>query len=365
MGTKAEYPEERKRRAEQEFTDAMIAAQAKRHGICIEELQEKIRNNPVWAARLEIADKIERRRKFQKIFQKVRRFLRNHPEFLAQNLRSSVADWLDAAGRLAAQRGTAPAEVSKYLDRPLSLLDKGLSIAYELSEAEDIIADKKSRDKVLTLYETLVSRLRRAEAEKNETQKRKIGDALETLRPQAKRRMRALEPDYISSLSQRLRILRLQQEAIRTQEQILRDLSERIRESIKELTEVAEDPELTDDVFAELSAIPTVIDYSQRAGETSSAVTLDSLRKAVKKEEDLLAQTMKRIEKCKMVITQLKEIENAVINTLFPEFEISSIEWEEPVRAERKLRGLLPGVPLRERSKRMVRGERIEKEEQK
>jgi dsDNA-specific endonuclease/ATPase MutS2 len=173
--------------------------------------------------------------------------------------------------------------------------------------------------------------------------------------------MRALEPDYIASLSHRLRILRLQEEATRVQEEILRLLGESIRDSIKELTEVAKNPEVTDEVLAELSAIKPVVDYSLPPADGEPALTLDNLRKEVGKEEEHLKETMRRIQECRAMVLELKEIESAVIETLFPEFEMSKIEWEEPVKSKKsKMRGLVPSILPKSSSSRMVRGEREE-----
>lgn len=363
MRTKALYPEKRKERAEQELTDEMLAAQAEQRGISLDEMRDQIKDNPVWAARLDMVGSLERRRKFRSLYSKVQRFLKNHPEFLAQHLRAAVAGCFDAVGQLVAQRGTESRGLSQYLERPLTLLDKGLAIARDLSEAEDVIATKKSKDKVLTLYETLVMRLPRAEAEKNREERQKIVAALEKLRPQAKRRMRALEPDYIASMSHRLRILRLRQEATEALEEILRSLSENIRSSIEELTDAVKDPELTDEVLADLSAIPLAIDYSLPSEQGEPTMTVDGLRREVRKDEERLNETVKRVEECKVMILEMKEIENAIIETLFPEFEISRIEWDVPVeRKEAKIRGLVPGVVPRGSSSRMVRGKRREQE---
>ncbi|MFH1739076.1 MAG: hypothetical protein ABIH23_08715 [bacterium] len=362
MGTKADYPEKRKERIEQEFTDEMLATQAQRQGISIDEMRARIKDNPVWAARLEMAGSLERRRKFQSLYKKIHRFLRNHPEFLAYQLRTTVAGCFDAIAQVIGQRGSESSEVSDYLERPLKMLEKGLAIAKELSEAEDTIATKKSEDKVLTLYETLLSRLQRAETEKDAEQKKKIAIAMDTVQPQAKRRMRALEPDYIISLTHRMRILRLQQEAAKLQEEILRQLSAKIRESIKELTEVIKEPEVTKEILAELSAVRTAIDYSSSTEAVEPPPNLADLRTGVKEEEARLENTAKYIEQCKIMILELKEIENAVIETLFPEFEISDIEWDVPVKIkESKIRGLAPGIIPKPGTTRMARGERMDR----
>ena len=359
MENKTEYPEKRKERIEREFTDEQISNQAAKHGISIDEMQAKVKENPVWAARLQMAGSLERRRKFQSLYKKVRRFLRNHPEFLVYRLRASVAGCFDAIGQYIAQRGVKPDEIKSYFESPLKLLEKGLSVANELSEVEDTIATKKTQDKVLTLYETLITRLKRAKAEKDAEQIKKISTAIDTVQPQAKRRMRALEPDYIISLTQRMRILRFQQEATKHQEEILRQLAKTIRDSVKELTEMIEEPEVTKQILEELSGVRGAINYSSPGDEASPAPTMNELRKGVEKEEALLQSTAKRIEECKIMVLELKEIESAVIETLFPEFEINDIEWEVPVEIkESKIRGLVGDIPMKPSSSRMARGDR-------
>ncbi len=361
MSTKAEYPGKRKERIEQEYTDEMLESQAKQHGLSLDEMRTKIKENPVWAARLDMAGSLERRRKFQSLYNKIKRFLKNHPDFLSARLRSAVARCFDAIEQLVNQRGTEPADIQQYLEQPLALLAKGLSVAGELSEAEDTITTKKTQDNVLTLYETLAVRLKKAESEKDQDQKKKIRIALDSLRPQAKRRMRALEPDYIVSLTNRLRIVRFEQEANKLQEEILRQLGQRIRDSVKELAECLEDEDVTKEILGELSSVKSVVDYSGAQDKEEPAPNIETIRKTIHKEENQLSETLKRIEECRVNILELKEIENAVIETLFPEFEVNTIEWDVPVKIKESKVRILARAQTGGGSSRMVRGEQTEK----
>ena len=362
MSTKAEYPGKRKERIEQEYTDEMLESQAQQHGLSLDEMRTKIKENPVWAARLDMAGSLERRRKFQSLYNKIKRFLKNHPDFLSARLRTAVAKCFDAIEQLVNQRGTEPADIQQYLEQPLALLAKGLSVAGELSEAEDTITTKKTQDNVLTLYETLAVRLKKAETEKDEDQKKKIRIALDSLRPQAKRRMRALEPDYIVSLSNRLRIVRFEQEANKLQEEILRELGQRIRGSVKELAECLEDEDVTKEILGELSSVKSVVDYSGAQEKDEPPPNIETIRKTMNKEEYQLNETLQRIEECRVNILELKEIENAVIETLFPEFEVNTIEWDVPVKIkESKVRILARAQTGGGGSSRMVRSEQTGK----
>jgi len=363
MSTRADYPQKRKERIEQEYTDEMLASQAEQQGISIDEMRTKINENPVWAARLDMAASLERRRKFQRLYNNIRRFLKNHPDFLSARLRAAVAGCFDAIEQLVSQRGTDPAEIEEYLEQPLIFLRKGAAVAIELSEAEDTITTKKSKDNVLTLYETLTIRLRKAETDKNEEQKKKIRIALDSIRPQAKRRMRALEPDYIVSLTNRLRILRLEQDAQKLQEEILRQLSSHIRDSVKELAECLEDEKVTKEILSELSGVKPVIDYSSPEEKDEPPPNVETIRKEIGKEQTRLNETVKRIDACKASILELKEIENAVIETLFPEFEINRIEWDVPVKTKESKVRVLARTQTPGGSSRMVRGERADKRE--